>query len=74
MDACCSHGGRGDWWAHQEPAATVAGLVARPLPFGELARLEAQLGCDRGLHQRVPLRVHMVPFAGGANVLGDTPT
>ena len=52
----------------------MAGLVARPLPFGELARLEAQLGCDRGLHQRVPLRVHMVPFAGGANVLGDTPT
>ena len=39
------------------PAAEVAGLVARPLPLGELARVVAQLGCDRGLHQHVPLRV-----------------
>ena len=32
------------------PAAEVAGLVARPLPLGELARVVAQLGCDHGLH------------------------
>ena len=28
-------------------AAEVSGLVARPLPLGEMARVVAQLGCDR---------------------------
>ena len=32
----------------------------------------AQLGCDHGLHQRVPLRVQSVPVGGGVNVLVDT--
>ena len=54
------------------PAAGVAGLVARPLPLGEMARVVAQLGCDRGLHQHVPLRVQSVPVVGGVNVLVDT--
>ena len=54
------------------PAAEVAGLVARPLPLGEMARVVAQLGCDRGLHQHVPLRVQSVPVVGGVNVLVDT--
>ena len=52
--------------------AHVAGLVARPLPLGEMARVVAQLGCDRGLHQHVPLRVQSVPVVGGVNVLVDT--
>ena len=46
------------------PAAEVAGFVARPLPLGEIARVAtmvAQLGCDRGWHQHVPLRVQSVP-------------
>ena len=47
-------------------------LVARPLPWGEMARVVAQLGCDRGLHQHVPLRVQSVPVVGGVNVLVDT--
>ena len=46
-------------------------LVARPLPLGEMARVVAQLGCDRGLHQHVPLRVQSVPVVGGVNVLVD---
>ena len=54
------------------PAAEVAGLVARPLPLGEMARVVSQLGCDRGLHQHVPLRVQSVPVVGGVNVLVDT--
>ena len=54
------------------PPAEVANLVARPLPLGEMARVVAQLGCDRGLHQHVPLRVQPVPVAGGVNVLVDT--
>ena len=54
------------------PAAEVASLVARPLPLGEMARVVAQLGCDRGLHQHVPLRVQSVPVVGGVNVLVDT--
>ena len=54
------------------PAAEVAGMVARPLPLGEMARLVAQLGCDRGLHQHVPLRVQLVPVVRGVNVLVDT--
>ena len=54
------------------PAAEVAGLVARPLPLGEMARVVAQLGCDRGLHQHVRLRVQSVPVVGGVNVLVDT--
>ena len=54
------------------PAAEVAGLVARPLPLGEMARVVAQLGCDRGLDQHVPLRVQSVPVVGGVNVLVDT--
>ena len=54
------------------PAAEVAGLVARPLPLGEMARVVAQLGCGRGLHQHVPLRVQSVPVVGGVNVLVDT--
>ena len=54
------------------PAAEVAGLVARPLPLGEMARVVAQLGRDRGLHQHVPLRVRSVPAVGGVNVLVDT--
>ena len=53
------------------PAAEVAGLVARPLPLGEMAGVVAQLGCDRGLHQHVPLRVQSVPVVGGVNVLVD---
>ena len=56
------------------PAAEVAGLVARLLPLGEMARVVAQLGCDHGLHQHVPLRVQSVPIVGGVNinVLVDT--
>ena len=58
------------------PAAEVAGLVARPLPLEEMARVVAQLGCDRGLHQhvpfRVPFRVQSVPVVGRVNVLVDT--
>ena len=38
------------------PVGKVAGLVALPLPLGEMARVVAQLGCDHGLHQHVPLR------------------
>ena len=38
------------------PAVEVAGLVARPLPLGELAHVVAQLDCDLGLHRHVPLR------------------
>ena len=53
-------------------STTLAGLVARPLPLGEMARVVAQLGCDRGLHQHVPLRVQSVPVFGGVNVLVDT--
>ena len=45
------------------PAAEVAGLVAHPLPLAELARVVAQLGCDHGLHQHVPLRAQRSPFA-----------
>ena len=51
------------------PAAEVSGLVARLLPLGELARVVAQLGCNRGLHQHVPLQ--SVPVVGGVNVLVD---
>ena len=51
------------------PAAEVAGLVAFLLPLGKMARVVAQLGCDRGLHQHVPLRVQA--FVGGADVLVD---
>ena len=47
-------------------------LVARPLPLGEMARVVAQLGCNRGLHQHVPLRVQAVPVVGCVNVLVDT--
>ena len=54
------------------PAAEAAGLVARPSPLGEMARVVAQLGCDHGLHQHVPLRVQSVPVVGGVNVLVDT--
>ena len=54
------------------PAAEAAGLVARPLPLGGMARVVAQLGCDRGLHQHVPLTVQSVPVVGGVNVLVDT--
>ena len=32
----------------------------------------AQLGCDRGLHRHVPLRVQSVAFVGVVNVLVDT--
>ena len=54
------------------PVAEVADLVARPLPLGELARVVAQLGCDCGLHQQVPLRVQSVSVVGGVNVLVET--
>ena len=54
----------------RSPAAEVAGLGTRPLPLKEMARVVAQLGCDRGLHQHVPLRVQSVPVVGG--VLVDT--
>ena len=54
------------------PAAEVAGLVAHPLPLGEMARVVARVGCDRGLHQHVPLRGQSVPAVGGINVLVDT--
>ena len=50
----------------------VAGLVAHPLPLGEMSHVVAQLGCDRGLHQHVNLRVQSVPVVGGVNVLVDT--
>ena len=53
------------------PTADVAGLVARPLPLGELARVVAQLGCDRGLHLHVPFRVQSVSVVGGVNVVVD---
>ena len=32
----------------------------------------AQLGCDHGLNQRVPLRGQSVPVVGGVNNLVDT--
>ena len=32
------------------PAAVLACLLARPFPLGEMARVVAQLGCDRGVH------------------------
>ena len=54
------------------PAAEVAGLVAHPLPLGELARVVAQRGCDRGLHQHVPLRVQSVTVVEGVNALVGT--
>ena len=57
---------------HAHSIAEVAGLVARPLPLGEMARVVAQLGCDRGLHQHVPLRVQSVLVVGRVNVLVDT--
>ena len=37
-----------------------------------MVRVVAQLGCDHGLHQHVPLRVQSVPVVGGGNVLVDT--
>ena len=37
-----------------------------------MARVVAQLGCDRGLQQHGPLRVQSVPVVGGVNVLEDT--
>ena len=46
--------------------------MARPLPLGEMARVVVQLGCDRGLHQHVPLRVQSVLVVGGASFLVDT--
>ena len=55
-----------------DPSAEVAGLVAHPLPLAEMARMVAQLGCDRGLHQHVPLRGQPVPGVGGVNVRVDT--
>ena len=51
------------------PAAEVAGLVARPLPLGELARVVAQLGCDHGWHRREPLRVESAAVVEGVNAL-----
>ena len=54
------------------PMAEVAGLVARPLPLGESARVVAQLGCYSGLHRQRPFSVQSVPFVGGVNLLGDT--
>ena len=51
--------------------AMITGLP-RALPLGEMARVVALLGCDRGLHQHVPLRVQSVPVVGGVNVLVDT--
>lgn len=42
-------------------AAMVAGVVARPLHLGQLARVVAQLGCDPGLHWQLPFRVPSVP-------------
>ena len=54
------------------PTAEVAGLVSRPLPLGELARVVVQLGCDHSVHTHVPLRVQSVQIAGGDNVLVDT--
>ena len=54
------------------PAAEVAGLVARLLPLGEMACVVAQLACDRGLHQHVPLRVQSDSVVGGVKVLVDT--
>ena len=54
-----------------DPAAKVAGLVASLWPMEEMARVVAQLGCDRGLHQHVPLRGQSVPV-GGVNVLVNT--
>ena len=56
------------------PAAELAGLVARPLPLAQLARVAAQLGCGRGLHQHATLRVQSVPVVGGVNALVDTAT
>ena len=50
----------------------MARLVARPLPLGGMARVVAQLGFDRGLHQHVPLGVQSVPVVGDVNVLVDT--
>ena len=50
----------------------MAGFVARPLPLGELAHVVAQMGCDHGLHQHMPLRVQSVTVVGGANFRVDT--
>ena len=40
--------------------------------LGEMARVVAQLGCNRGLHQHVTLRVQSVPVVEGVNVFVDT--
>ena len=37
-----------------------------------VALMVTHAGCDRGLHQHVPLRVQSVPIVGGVNVLVDT--
>ena len=43
------------------PAAREAGVAPCPLPSGESAGVVAQLDCDHGLHEHVPLRVQSVP-------------
>ena len=59
-------------------AATGAGVVApvvrSPLPLPELARGVAQLGCDHGWNQHVPLRVQSVLVVGGDTVPVDRDT
>lgn len=50
------------------PAAEVAGLVARPLPSGELARVVARLGCDRGLGRKPAARTAAQPPAPQARL------
>ena len=51
---------------------TLAYHAAHSFGPGTPGPVVAQLGCDRGLHQHVPLRVQSVPVVGGVNVLVDT--
>ena len=44
----------------------------RLLTLGELALVVAQLRCDHGLYQHVPLSVQSVPVVGGVDVFVDT--
>lgn len=46
-------------------------MVAGPSALGELV---AQLGCDLGFHQHVPVRVQSVPVVRGVNALVRTAT
>ena len=55
---------------HDRLRDSLHGHLSLPLP--RLGIMVAQLGCDRGLHQHVPLRVQTVPVVRGVNVLVHT--